>query len=206
MIYHIYGLYNEDYPHTYIGYTKDLVKRLNKHKSDAKISNSKVYKFMREVQGEWKLEVLETHECTKKYSIERERYYKELMGDLNTDVPGRTTKEWREDNKERVSETHKIWLEDNPEYNKTWYKKNKDKVNENARGWYLDNKERHAELGKIWSKNNPEKVKAKQERCREKRKLNRYTCECGSNLRCSDRPRHERSKSHIAYETQNKNI
>ena len=147
MIYHIYGLYNEDYPHTYIGYTEDLTARLSKHKFMAKTANSKVYKYMREVQGDWKLEVLETHECSKKYAKERERYYKELMGDLNTEVPGRTHKEWREDN--------------------------------------------------------PEKFRKEMDRKYARQKLNRYTCECGSNLRWADKARHEKTKSHIAYETQN---
>tara|TARA_R110000822_G_scaffold37119_3_gene104095 strand:+ start:371 stop:868 length:498 start_codon:yes stop_codon:yes gene_type:complete len=165
MIYHIYGLFNEEHTGTYIGYTKDLQQRLNSHKKRARRSNTKVYRRMREVQGEWKLEVLETHECTKKQAKERERYYKELMGDLNEITPGREP----------------------PEY-------------------YLDNKEKYAEYGRNWRKNNPEKEKAKEQRANVKRRLNRYTCECGSNLRCADRPRHEKSAKHIAYETQNKNI
>jgi predicted GIY-YIG superfamily endonuclease len=146
-IYHIYGLYNEEHTGTYIGHTKDLEERLRGHKKIAMTSNRKVYKYMREVGGEWQMHVLETHECTKKYAIERERYYKDLVGDLNTEVPGR----------------------EKPEYDKTWYK------------------------------NNPEKVKAKND----KRKLERYTCQCGSNLRWSDRRQHEKSAKHIAYETQN---
>jgi predicted GIY-YIG superfamily endonuclease len=143
MIYHIYGLFNEDHPHTYIGHTKNINARLYSHRNKAKTKNSKVYKCMREVGGDWKMEVLETHECTKKYAKEREKFYKELMGDLNSEVPGGTREEWK--------------------------------------------------------KNNPEKVKAKWKRSNVKCKLNRYTCECGSNLRWSDRLRHEKSKSHLAY-------
>ena len=116
---------------------------------------------MREVQGEWKLEVLETHECTKKYAKERERYYKDLMGDLNERTPGR----------------------EKPEY-------------------YLDNKKKYSDYDKNWRENNPERVKARYDR----RKLNRYTCECGVNLRSDGKVVHYKTKSHIAYETQNKNI
>ena len=153
-IYHIYGLFNEEHTGTYIGHTKDLAKRLSVHKNDAKTRNSKVYKYMREVQGEWKIEVLETHECSKKYAIERERYYKELMGDLNTEVPGRTHAEY-----------------------------------------HLDNKEKYVKNTKTWRENNPEKVKAKYA----KNKLNRFTCECGVNLRYSDKSKHEKTKKHVAY-------
>jgi predicted GIY-YIG superfamily endonuclease len=165
MIYHVYGLFNEKHTGTYIGYTKDLTERLYSHRKRARTSNTKVYRRMREVGGDWKMEVLETHECSKKYAKERERYYKELMGDLNEITPGREP----------------------PEY-------------------YLDNKEKYAEYGRNWRKNNPEKAKAKEQRANDKCKLNRYTCKCGVNLRWSDRHRHEKTKSHIAYETQNKNI
>ena len=116
--YYIYGLFNEKYPHTYIGYTTDINVRLSLHKSSAKTKNYKVYKYIRETGGwndDWKMEVLETHECSKKFAIERERYYKELMGDLNERMPGRTDEEWRENNKEKRAEYDKNWRENNPE-------------------------------------------------------------------------------------------
>ena len=168
-IYHIYGIYNEDYPHTYIGYTKDIEERLKAHRQCAKTKNYKVYKYMREVQGKWKMEVLETHECSKKFAKERERYYKELMGDLNVKTPGRTKAEYYLDNRE-------IKMEE-------------------SRNWRENNRERHREQARNWCKNNQERVKANNDR----QKLNRYTCACGSNLRWSDRLRHYRSDKHIAY-------
>jgi len=166
VLYYIYGLFNEDYPHTYIGHTKNLERRLADHKCCAKTKNSKIYKTMREVGGEWKMEVLECHECNKKYAKKIERYYIELMGDLNKEVPGRTLEEWKEDNRERRLENDKIWY-----------------------------------------KNNPEKVKAKIERMCVKHKLNRFTCQCGStNIRTADRPKHEKTAKHTAYENEKKNI
>ena len=169
MIYHIYGLFNEDYPRTYIGHTKDIEQRLKNHKKDAKKLNNKLYKYMREVGGEWKLEVLETHECSKKYAVERERYYKGLMGDLNTTVPGRTKAEYYLDNRE-------IKMEE-------------------SRNWRENNRERHREQSRNWCKNNQDRVKEKND----KHKLDRFTCECGTNLRWADRRRHEESKKHLAY-------
>ena len=135
MIYHIYGLFNEDYPRTYIGHTKDIEQRLKNHKKDAKKLNNKLYKYMREVGGEWKLEVLETHECSKKYAVEE------------------------------------------------------------SRNWRENNRERHREQSRNWCKNNQDRVKEKND----KHKLDRFTCECGTNLRWADRRRHEESKKHLAY-------
>jgi len=188
VLYYIYGIFNEDYPGTYIGHTKDLEQRLKDHKKRAKTKNFKVYKTMREIGGQWKMEVLETHECSKKYAKERERFYIELIGDLNKQTPNRTDEEYREDNKERIAECSKIW-----------YENNKERSAETHKIWYEKNKEKRAETNKTWKKNNPEKAKEYWTKKNEKNKLNRYTCECGSNLRNADWKRHEKSKKHLAY-------
>jgi len=125
MLYYIYALFNKNFPGTYIGHTKNLKVRLENHKFRAKTRNSKVYKYIRETGGIWKMEVLEWHECDKQYAKERERYYIELMGDLNTEIPGREKPEYYLDNKERFASNNKKWHKNNPEKVKEhWTKQN----------------------------------------------------------------------------------
>jgi len=57
-------------------------------------------------------------------------------------------KKWREENKDRVSETSRKWREENKEY---FYAK--------VEAWRLQNMERVAAKHREWAKNNPTKVK-----------------------------------------------
>jgi len=59
---------------------------------------------------------------------------------------------------------------------KEYYQDNKDKLLEQMKEYYQDNRDKKLEKGKI-----------------------KYICECGSELRKSDKARHEQTKKHIAY-------
>lgn len=89
-------------------------------------------------------------------------------------------KEYREGNKDKILEHKKEYYEDNKdkilEHRKEYYKDNKDQINERCKKWYEQNKDKISE-----------------------KKKQRIDCECGSNIRKSDLPKHKRTKKHIQY-------
>ncbi len=116
--YYIYCLHNDNLPEYYVGHTKDLYQRWHVHKKDNKTSFCKVYKYIRSNGGidNFKMEVLDEIYCDLQEAKKLERYYTELLGaSLNTEVPGRTVKEYYQDNKEKSNELSKEWRINNRE-------------------------------------------------------------------------------------------
>ena len=126
--YYIYCLHNENLPEYYVGHTKDLYQRWHCHKTDGngRSSNRKVYQYINNNGriNNFKMEVLDEIYCDLQEAIQLERYYTELLGaTLNSDVPGRTHKEY--------SALH------DPIY----YKNNKEQILEKKKVYYINNKE-----------------------------------------------------------------
>jgi hypothetical protein len=71
-------------------------------------------------------------------------------------------KQWRKDNKEKISEQKKQYRKDNKEKiaedMKQWRKDNKEKISEYQKQYNKDNKEKVAERKKQWRKDNKEKI------------------------------------------------
>jgi len=108
----------------YTGHTTEMTKRKNKHKSDCNNPNSynynqKKYKYIRENGGwdEWLMIEIEKYPCKDVYeAIARERVLQaEMKAKLNSNIAGRTNKEWREDNHEKILEQNKQYHYDNHE-------------------------------------------------------------------------------------------
>ncbi len=106
----------------YIGHTIDFNKRKIKHKSDcnnekSKCYNLKVYEFIRNNGGfeNWKIIKFEDYPCENKLeAVKRENYLvKELKSSLNSDIPGRSKKEYYEDKKEILCKQKKEYYEIN---------------------------------------------------------------------------------------------
>ena len=74
---------------------------------------------------------------------------------------------------------------------KEYYEANKEKLNEKNKKYKEINKEVIAEKMKEWRAANKEKIAEK--------KKEKFTCECGSVFRKSDKSRHEKSKKHQKY-------
>jgi len=128
----------------YTGHTTNFICRKNKHKSDCNNPNSleyntKKYKYIRENGGwdEWCMIEIEKYSCKDVYEARaRERQIQTNMNaKLNTDIAGRTIKEW--------------WF-DNPIKRKEYYDrynfKNKEKRNELEKQRYIKKKD---EINKI---------------------------------------------------------
>ena len=109
----------------YIGHTTDMRNRKYAHKDSCnnpndKAYNQKKYQFIRENGGwdEWLMIEIEKYPCNDANEARaRERKVQtEIKSKLNTDIAGRTPKEWWIDNKERLKELNKVWRENNKEY------------------------------------------------------------------------------------------
>ena len=107
----------------YIGHTVNMVQRKHSHKSrcnnpNNKEHNHKKYQFIRENDGwdKWDMILVEKYPCNDLHEAKaRERHWiKELKATLNVDIPTRTPKEYREDNKEYIKEWFKKY-DQNPE-------------------------------------------------------------------------------------------
>jgi len=176
--------HNEDYEdlNIYIGSTTNFKNRKYQHKVNCNNENrqnysSKVYEYIRNNGGwdEWVMIAIEEYPCDSKKKLEtRERYYIDILRPtLNKNIPTRTDKEYREDNKEKINQKQKEYYENNKEkiaekqkqYNKEYYENNKEIINQKAKEFYEKNKEiinqKHKEYNEANKKKILEKLKEK---------------------------------------------
>ena len=140
---------------------------------------------------------------------------------VNVGIPGRTNKEWREDNKEAIKEKEKHYYEahkesikqrvgqyhkDNKETikqkSKQYRKANKEALKQKSKQYREDNKEATKQQQKEYREANKEALKQKREDNKEantQKKSVKQDCPCGSTYSQSDKSRHEKTKKHQAY-------
>lgn len=138
---YIYKLFCNDLSITkvYVGSSEDLNHRLLCHKSNCNNPKSlgynlKVYKFIRLNGGwdNWSMSVIDEDDFeSKKELVKRERkWIEDLRAELNSNIPGRTLKEYYEDHKEELQEKGRKYNEENKEkrkeYGIIYYQKRKD--------------------------------------------------------------------------------
>ena len=194
----------------YIGSTKNLEKRIEKHKSDCNKYNKniKVYKFISNNGkfNNWIFTVIEElQNITKQEAKVRERYYIEtLKSSLNSNIPTRTSKEYYEQNKEKKKEYNEQNKEQIQEYKKVYYEQNKDKIKEINKQYREQNKdkikEQIQEYKKVYYEQNKDKIKEinKQYREQNKDKINeKIICECGCEIIKRNLQKHKKSKKHL---------
>jgi hypothetical protein len=173
--YKIYQIVCKETGEVYFGKTtKTLQHRLYQHKNDLNCTSRQII-----LRGDYYIEQINST-FDEEESIRLERRYIETFECVNGIIPGRTRKEYYEENKDEILEKNKEWnkahKEEMSEYNKEYREAHKEEISEYHKEWYEEHKE---ELSK-------------------KRK-EKYTCECGSTIRKADKPRHERSQKHIDY-------
>ncbi len=165
----IYRLWS---PHTdkfYIGSTcSPLAKRLYEHKKNYNLflKYKSVYYSSFELfhLGEVKIELIEDFACNNKKELERRegqliREHKDNI--INLNIAGRTLKEYRDDNKDILSEKNKEWRDSNKDklsdYMKIYQSKNKDKISERKteynKIYEFENKDKISERKKQYYKN-----------------------------------------------------
>ena len=137
--------HNEDYDdlNIYVGSTTNFRCRKCEHKSNCnhencKDYNLKIYQYIRDNGGwdQFVMVLIEEYPCNSKNEKEiRERYHIDILKPkLNCNIPTRTKKEYKNNNKEKIREQSKIY-----------YENNKDEINEKKKEYYKNNKHKRSE-------------------------------------------------------------
>jgi len=163
----------------YVGHTTNFKQRKADHKlscnnNNKKEFNRKLYQMIRENDG-WemfKMIELEKYPCNDRREAEKkeDEILKELKATMNTNRAQRTSKQYNEDNKDKI----KKYREDNKEKTKQYYENNKDKIKE---------------YQKQYKENNKEILKV--------RKKELIFCSCGYEVNKYSLKRHQTSEKHI---------
>ena len=136
----------------------------------------KLYKCIRDNGGwfNWSMILIDTVSCESKLEllkIERD-YIENNNSILNCNIPSRTIKQWKQDNKEKLKQKKQQYYEVNKEYIKQYRD---------------DNKEYIKEYRKEYREINKAKIKET------------MSCECGSIFRKDAKARHYKTKKHINF-------
>jgi hypothetical protein len=165
----------------YIGSTtRTLKERLSRHKANYKIyiekgigsclTSFKVVKFDDAI-----IELIKNVKCENRKDldkIEGECIKEHHNRILNKNVAGRTMKEYKEVNKDKIKEQQKEWYEAHKNEIKEWTKDYREANKENIKQYYETNKE----------------------------KLNeKFDCDCGGKYTFQNKARHEKSQRHIDF-------
>jgi len=166
----------------YIGSTakKYLSQRMDTHRSSynqwkiGKRTLTKSFKLFEKYGLEnCEIILIENYPCNiKEELLAREKYYVKSLKCMNKNMPGRTSKEYYIDNKEKI---------------KLYYENNKEKVKE----YHENNREDILAKMKTYQQKNKEKIKAL--------KSVEYICECGKSMCISNKSKHEKTKFHLNY-------
>jgi len=191
----IYKLkHNEDYDdlNIYIGSTCNFKNRKYGHKNNCKNEKRKqyyfkVYEYIRK-NGDWDQWVMipiEQYNCNNKKELQiRERYHIDLLKPtLNMNIPTRSPKEYRENNKVRILKNAKEYREDNKEKYKEYYNVNKETILERNKQYkykyYQNNTEKYKEYYQKNKTNFEKKIKCDH---------------CGSVVRIDTLKKHQKRK------------
>jgi hypothetical protein len=175
----------------YVGSTIDiLAKRMGRHRTDKKCS---LYKQVDGDWNNWYIELYEEFPCNNKQLLEkREGEVIREIATINNRIEGRTYKEWREDNREKILEQRKEYYENNSEkiaeQKKEYYENNSEKIAEQKKEYYENNSEKIAEQKKEYYQNNREKI------------LEKVICDhCGCEISKKGLKQHQKSKKCMNY-------
>lgn len=194
----IYKIVSDNTDKIYIGSTcSPLSKRLYQHKNafnNQKAGRRIVTSIKLLELGEVDIILIENFPCNNKNELHaRERFWIEQNKEtvVNRNIPNRTQKEYRHDNKEIIAQQMKQYRQDNKEkiakQSKQYREDNKEKIQQ----YWEDNKNRTQQ----YRKDNKEKLQEWQ------RKL--INCECGSQFTNSNKVRHLKTEMHQRFAKSN---
>ena len=202
----IYKLVSASSDKIYVGSTTQLLcKRLQQHLGNYKdytINNNKPYTTSYEIikLGDYSIQLIEQCNFNNKQQLhEREGHYIKLHRDIcvNKLIAGRTHAEYRQDNKEFITEISKqyyinnkeYYSKYNKEYNKEYNINNKEHLTEYNKQYYIDNKEHLTEYIKQYRVNNKQVLT--------ERKKQTIQCECGITTIKYHLNRHQQTTNHF---------
>jgi len=172
------------------------------------------------------IEIVEKYPCkSKEELLTRESHYIKSEKCVNRYIPGRTSKQWNEDNHEKVLENKRRYHRENREEilekkrlyhienrdeilekKRLYHIENREEILEKKRLYRIENREKIAERGKQrYEKNhekNLEKARLYREKNREQikeRQCVKVKCGCGSTVQKYCLTRHLKSKKHLKW-------
>jgi hypothetical protein len=120
--------------------TQSLAKRMGHHKTQY-IRNGNISSKLILENGDYEIVLVEDYPCERKEQLhQRERFYIETMECVNKQIPTRTDKQYREDNKEYNKIRNKQYREENKDKIKEWVEENKEKLKLYRKAYYEKNK------------------------------------------------------------------
>ena len=188
---------------TYYGSTtQPLSVRMGGHKRMMNCSSKQII-----MGGNYDYSLVEDCPCENKEQLHRrERFYIENNECVNKGIPGRTQKEYREQNRDKLLAQNKEYYEQNRDkiskQNKEYHEQNKDKISKQHRQYREQNKDKISTQRKEYREQNKDKIKEHYEQNKDKvlaQKKIKVTCECGSVVRKSDVATHCKTKKHRNY-------
>jgi hypothetical protein len=183
----IYIITSETNKLLYVGSTAQLYisTRLQGHIKDFKQGRISCCSFKLMDCEDYNIKLLKEFPCCNKKQLEREEgfwilHYKEQTDYtcVNKNIAGRTNKEWREANKEYISEYREANKAHTSLRGKEYYQANKEQISEKSKEHYQANKERFTE---------------------------KHNCPCGGKYTTKNKPIHDKTTLHQDYlKSQNK--
>ena len=195
----------------YVGSTCDFQDRKRQHtqsiyNENSKRYNVKLYKNIRENDGDYSIEIYKLFPCNDKRELEQEedKIIIELNANLNMmraylseerrkENNKGHNKEYREANRDDLLKYHREYYKNTQqerlEYAKKYREENRNKINE------MQNQTRNKNKNEI-NKKSREKYNKNKNEISEKRK-EKVECDCGCEVRIDCLTRHKRSKKHL---------
>ena len=175
----IYALRSHQTKDIYIGSTAELLcRRIAKHKYDFKTKRTHITSKHILKYDDCYIELIEEFPCNNRMELHRrEGYYIREMDCVNKCIAGRTDKEYRTDNADKISAVKKIYRDNHlqeekqrginyrnnnkelvREKKRLYREQNKEKIAEKKRKEYLENKEKRMIQSKLNYEKNKEAI------------------------------------------------
>ena len=203
----IYKITNDVDDRKYYGSTvQSLSARMVRHRIEARCGSNRIlYNHMREVGIEhFKIYLVKHFPCNSKEELlaEEGKYIRKLHGgfrSLNKVIAGRTKKQYREDNKDKIKQSAKQYREANKEKirktKKQYREANKNKEKDRMKQYYEANKDKM----KQYREANKDKKKQYQKQYYEAKKDKLYckfNCDCGGKYTHANKTIHYKTRKH----------
>jgi hypothetical protein len=183
----IYALRSYQTDNVYYGSTtQPLSKRMGFHKAHYKQWQSGKFNYMTSFEivkfDDCYIELFENYPCNSKSELER-REGEIIRADDNATnriIVGRTIKEWREDNADKLKQQRK-----------QYYIENADKLKQQHKQYYIDNADIRKQYSKQYFTDNADKIKLHQ--------TVKHECPCGGKHTTANKSIHSKTKKHTKY-------
>ncbi len=140
---------------SYVGSTLNYDARLCCHRRSSEISKKPFYEYIR-FTGGWEnwimkpLAIITDWRTSSEYREVEKLFIKLYNTTYNINVPNRSQKEWKRENRDRIVFHNHTWRAKNPDkskkYRNEYVRKNKEKMNNISKKWYKDNREKVLKL------------------------------------------------------------